>query len=137
MVLPMAGLTPKQEKFALAYVETGNASEAYRRVYEAKTTSANSIHVTASNLLANPKVALRVAELQNAALEAHGETVASIAKLLHEDRAFARELETPAAAISASLGLAKLYGLLSDKHEHSGPNGGAVVHEVRIVGVNP
>jgi phage terminase small subunit len=25
------GLTPKQEAFACAYVETGNASEAYRR----------------------------------------------------------------------------------------------------------
>jgi len=26
-------LTPKQEAFALAYVETGNASEAYHRAY--------------------------------------------------------------------------------------------------------
>ncbi|MGU9998175.1 terminase small subunit, partial [Bordetella avium] len=29
-------LTPKQEAFALAYVETGNASEAYRRAYSAE-----------------------------------------------------------------------------------------------------
>ena len=28
-------LTPKQERFAQAYVELGNASEAYRAVYEA------------------------------------------------------------------------------------------------------
>ena len=27
-------LTPKQEAFACAYVETGNASEAYRRAYD-------------------------------------------------------------------------------------------------------
>ena len=26
-------LTPKQEAFILAYLETGNASEAYRRAY--------------------------------------------------------------------------------------------------------
>lgn len=29
-------LTPKQEAFALAYVETGNAAEAYRRAYDVK-----------------------------------------------------------------------------------------------------
>ena len=28
-------LTPKQEAFCLAYMETGNASEAYRRAYDA------------------------------------------------------------------------------------------------------
>ena len=27
-------LTPKQDAFACAYVETGNASEAYRRAYD-------------------------------------------------------------------------------------------------------
>ena len=27
-------LTPKQENFCLAYLETGNASEAYRRAYD-------------------------------------------------------------------------------------------------------
>lgn len=137
MVCRMADLTAKQEKFAQAYVETGNASEAYRRAYNASATKPEVVNVKASELLAHGKVSVRVAELQAMHLEAHGETVSSIAKLLHEDRAFAREHETPAAAISASLGLAKLYGLLSDKHEHSGPNGGPVVHEVRIVGVNP
>ena len=29
-------LTPKQEAFALAYVETGNAAEAYRRAYDVR-----------------------------------------------------------------------------------------------------
>ena len=27
-------LTPKQESFCLAYIETGNASEAYRQAYD-------------------------------------------------------------------------------------------------------
>ena len=35
--MPMAQeLTPKQEKFALAYIETGNAAEAYRIAYDAE-----------------------------------------------------------------------------------------------------
>ena len=32
----MADLTAKQEAFALAYVETGNAAEAYRRAYDVR-----------------------------------------------------------------------------------------------------
>ncbi|SQE31532.1 Terminase small subunit [Mannheimia haemolytica] len=32
----MTELTPKQEAFCLAYIETGNASEAYRQAYEPK-----------------------------------------------------------------------------------------------------
>jgi phage terminase small subunit len=57
-------LTPKQEKFAHKYVETGNASEAYRFAYDAENTSLPAIHVAASRLLDNSKVALRVTELQ-------------------------------------------------------------------------
>jgi phage terminase small subunit len=29
-------LTPKQERFVQAYIETGNATEAYRQAYDAK-----------------------------------------------------------------------------------------------------
>ena len=63
----MAGdkLTMKQEAFALAYVETGNASEAYRRAYNVKpTTKPENIHCNASQLLSDTRVAQRVAELQ-------------------------------------------------------------------------
>ena len=35
-------LTPKQEAFVLAYIETGNASEAYRRAYNAENMSERS-----------------------------------------------------------------------------------------------
>lgn len=110
-------LTPKQEKFAQVYVETGNASEAYRQAYNAEKMKPDSINVNASKLVADAKVSLRIAELKAKALEAHGETVESIARLLREDRDFAREMEAPAPAVSASMGLAKLYGLLTEKHE--------------------
>jgi hypothetical protein len=63
-------LTPKQEKFCLAYLETGNASEAYRRAYGKKDKSDKSVNELASHLLKNVKVASRLAELKQPANEA-------------------------------------------------------------------
>ncbi len=109
-------LTPKQEAFAQAYIETGNASEAYRRAFNVRpNTKPNSIMVEASKLLSTPKIAQRVAELKAEHAERHEMTVDNIRDMLLEDRQFAREMETPAAAVSATMGLAKLYGHLRDK----------------------
>lgn len=116
----MAGLTPKQEAFCLAYVESGNASEAYRHAYDASNTKPECVNVNASKLLAHAKVSLRVAELRAEHVERHRFTIDDMVRQLDEDRTFARELETPAAAISASMGKAKLLGFLTDKVEHSG-----------------
>lgn len=113
-------ITPKQEAFALAYVETGNASEAYRRAYDAERMTAEAIAVEASKLLKNPKIALRVAELQAEHAERHKVTVDDIIRQLDEDRLFAREHEAPAAAISSTMGKAKVLGFLTDKFHHSG-----------------
>lgn len=111
-------MTPKQEAFCLAYIETGNASEAYRQAYAAQNMKAVSVNVEARKMLADPKIAHRVAVLKAAHVERHNVTVDDIRAMLLEDRAFARECETPAAAISATMGLAKLYGLLTDKAEN-------------------
>ena len=53
-------LTPKQEAFCLAYIETGNASEAYRRAYDAEKMKPPVINVKACQLLAEDKIAVRV-----------------------------------------------------------------------------
>jgi len=67
----MGKLTPKQNKFAEEYVNTGNASEAYRRAYDvAKTTSNEVIAVEGSRLLTDPNVSLRVQELKTKEAEA-------------------------------------------------------------------
>lgn len=60
-------LTPKQESFCLAYLETGNASEAYRRSYRADKMKPESINRTAKALLDNVKIAARLEELTKAA----------------------------------------------------------------------
>lgn len=62
-------LTAKQEAFALAYVKSTNASEAYRSAYNASGMSSESVNVAACRLLKNAKVALRVNELTAPARE--------------------------------------------------------------------
>ena len=58
-------LTPKQRKFAEEYVNTGNASEAYRRAYDVgKNTSIDTIKVNSSKMLTDTKILLTIKELQ-------------------------------------------------------------------------
>ena len=63
------GLTQRQEAFCLAFVETGNASEAYRRAYKPRRMTAKSVHEKASHILAEGKVQARVAELRGKAAD--------------------------------------------------------------------
>ena len=109
----MTGLTIKQEAFCQAYIETGNASEAYRTAYAADKMKPEAIHVKASKLLDNAKVALRVSELQGEIKQRHNVTVDSLIAELEEARQAALGAETPqsSAAVAATLGKAKLTGL--------------------------
>jgi phage terminase small subunit len=55
-------LTPKQARFLLAYLESGNASAAYRASYNASRLCAQGVRNEASALLKHPLIAPRVAE---------------------------------------------------------------------------
>jgi len=68
-------MTPKQEAFALAYCELGNATEAYRRVYTPVKSTPKTINESASKLLAHPKVAARIKAQRDAAATNVGLTV--------------------------------------------------------------
>ena len=57
-------LTVKEELFAQNYIKTGNASEAYRRSYNAKNMTPKTIIERASVLLKKNNIATRVKELQ-------------------------------------------------------------------------
>jgi phage terminase small subunit len=110
----MSNLTPKQEAFCLAYIETHNASEAYRRAYATKA-SAKTIHEKASRLLAEGKVRARLKELRKGHAERHEVTVDSLVKELDEARLLAIATKAPAAAVSATMGKGKLLGLVAEK----------------------
>jgi phage terminase small subunit len=114
-------LTVKQEAFCLAYMETGNASEAYRQAYDAENMNDNSVRVEAYDLLANPNITLRVEELQVEAKQRNAITVDDLIKELEEARDAALKANSPqsAAAVAATMGKAKLLGMLTDKLDAS------------------
>lgn len=116
-------LTPKQEAFASAYIETGNASEAYRRSYNAEKMNANALAVNASRLLDNANVALRIEELRKAIIVKHNITVESILAELEEARQLAMETGKAGPAVQASMGKAKLVGLDKQIIDHTSSDG--------------
>lgn len=122
-------LTPKQEAFCLKYVETGNASEAYRLSYAAERMKPETIHRSANELMGNPKVTARLAELRQAVGEQHGVTVDSLLKELEEARMVARGREQGGAMVQATLGKAKLAGLL-EKDEKQGDDASKLLQKL-------
>lgn len=121
----MSDLTAKQEAFALAYVETGKGSEAYRRAYEVGAdTKPETIWSEASRLLADPKVSARVKELQQEARDLMLVSIGTLTEELEEARLKAMGDEKGAsAAVSAVMAKAKLHGLLVEKVEATGKDG--------------
>ena len=125
----MSDLTPKQEAFSQAFVELGNASEAYRLAYDAENMKPESVHRTAKEVYDNPKVASRIAELRGELVERHRLTVDDLIRELEEARAAALHQEKPQAAamVAATMGKAKILGLEApSKLELTGANGGPV-----------
>jgi phage terminase small subunit len=110
-------LTPKQERFCLAYVESGNASQAYRAAYETGKMKRTTINREAKNLLDNPKVATRIDSLYRSMAKRHAVTVDSLTEELEAARLSAIVFGNTSAAVSATMGKAKLHGLIIDKQD--------------------
>jgi phage terminase small subunit len=110
-------LTEKQTAFCYAYMEKGNASESYRIAYDAENMSDNAIGVEACRLMAHPNVALKIEELRRMAAERNKITVDDLITELQEAREAALKATNPqsAAAVAATMGKAKLLGMLIDK----------------------
>lgn len=92
------GLTPQQEAFAQAVASGKSLAEAYRIAYPASLKwKPDSVHQSASKLMADPKVSPRVAELRGAAAdraeldaaeiirEIRRLAVSDIAGIMHDD----------------------------------------------------
>ena len=129
MAAEKTDLTPKQEAFAQAFVQTSNASEAYRLSYDAENMKPESVHRAAKEVYDNPKVAARISELRDEMVERHRLTVDDLIRELEEARAAALHQEKPQAAamVAATMGKAKILGLEApSKLELTGANGGPV-----------
>lgn len=125
-------LTPKQQRFVEEYLIDLNATQAAIRTgYSAKTANEQ-----ASRLLANVKIAAAVAEaMKTRADETKIDQQMVIAGLIQEARA-AGEDTTSSARIRAWELLGKHVGMFTEKHEHSGPNGGAIPNKYTVEFVN-
>ena len=118
-------LTAKQEAFCLAYIETNNASEAYRRAYDSGDMKPESVYPAASRLLSDVNISARLEQLRRPIMERHSVTVDSLIIELEEARQAALNAETPqaAAATSATMGKAKLCGLDKQIIDHQSSDG--------------
>lgn len=121
-----ARLTAKQEAFCIAIVKGMTQSDAYRASYDAKNMKMATINRAATELFANPLITARIAEIRapvvrdaRITLEDH---IAEMAAL----KAEAKKAGQFAAAIKAEELRGKVSGLYVEKHEHSGPGGGAI-----------
>lgn len=107
-------LTAKQEKFCQGVAKGLTYSDAYREAYNAEKMKAEVIQVRASELLKNGKVAVRVEELKKRALKRYDLTVDDIITELEEARELAKQTNQSSTMVSASMGKAKLLGLVTD-----------------------
>lgn len=130
------GLTEKQEKFCHEFIKTGNASEAYRNSYDAGKMKPESVHRKAHELMDNVKVAARVEGMRTAVATRRRETLEDLLDELEQARTLALAQESPqtSAAVSASMGKAKMLGYLSDKVQLSGPDGQDLNINLNFVG---
>lgn len=110
----------RHERFVVALLRTGVASKAYLAAGFAPTTR-NALDVSACQLLRRPKVQARLRELRRQLAARNRITVDSLIDDLAADRAMARELGQPSAAIAATQLTAKLVGLLVDRKESGAP----------------
>lgn len=110
-------LTQKQEAFCCAYIETGNASEAYRRSYDAERMKPATINRKALIVLRNPSVAARLQELRRPAVEKAQFTLESHLDKLAELRDAAEKKGNLPAAVAAEIARGKAAGITKEKPE--------------------
>jgi phage terminase small subunit len=119
---------PKHERFAQELTTGSTQDAAYAAAGYKPDRGA------ASRLSANVNIKARVAELKERAAIKVETTVEDIARQLDEDREFARKNAHSSAAVAATLGKAKVLGLIVDKSkvEHGGEVG--LVTTIELVG---
>ena len=113
----MRQFTMKQHNFVDEYINTGNASEAYRRSYDCKKSSNKTISIEATKLINSPNVAL--------AVKREKERLSRSSRLDSKDiennlfSIFERSLETDQlnTARACMMDIAKLNGLIIQKQE--------------------
>jgi len=119
-----SNLSLAEATFCAEYVEHGNASQAYREAFA----DSKTVGIKAARLLKQDKIQAEIQRLREELAERHRITVESLIEELEEARQLALspdpkgKVNSVQAAVAATMGKAKLAGLLVDKQsvEHSG-----------------
>ena len=119
-------MTPKQQRFVDEYLIELNATAAARR--------AGYKHPNKQGpaLLVNLGIKAAIFERQAEDRERCEITKDSVTEMLREDRQLAKDCRQAGAAVSASMGIAKLHGLIRDKREITTPRVSREENIVRI-----
>lgn len=122
---------PKHERFAQEVAKGKTAEEAYTLAGYAPSLK------NAQRLKSSEGVRARVQELLSRVAERTKKSIEDILAQLDEDREFARDCQQPAAALSATMGQAKVLGYLREKIEHTGEDGGPIKASIKVTFVKP
>jgi len=120
-------LTASEERFCVAYVETGHKIPSYRKAFEADHPDDRVIWRRVERLLTYPRILKEIERLKANIREKHDVTIESLLKELEEARKAALNAETAqaSAAVAATMGKAKITGLEKSKLEVTGADGAA------------
>lgn len=108
-------LTQKQESFCLAYIETGNATEAYRRSYNASNMADTTVNRKGKMLLDMGKIGARIEGIRKEAADKVGLTLQQHLTDLKRLRDMAESSEKYGPAIQAEIARGKASGLYVEK----------------------
>lgn len=110
----------RHEKFAQALAKGKTADDAYAEAgYKPH-------RGNASTLRTNQNISSRIAEILGRAAERAAVTIQSLTDELEQARAIAMAEKQSSAAVAATMGKAKLHGLLIEKRRVEGHDGGSV-----------
>ena len=112
-------LTSKQEKFAQLVASGKNQSDAYRQAYDAENMTDKTIHETACEVAANPKVSARIKKLREPAVRKIELTVEKLLERLNDALELAEETDQPSAMTATLREMGKLADLYpAEKREN-------------------
>jgi phage terminase small subunit len=117
-----AKLTEKQEQFCLVYLETGNATEAYRQCYDISNSKPETINRRAKELIDNSKIQARMEELREPLLKKAELSEEYVLQNI-KDIAEKNKDDNPNAALKGFELLGKYYKLFTEKREVTNPEG--------------
>ena len=131
-------LSAKEARFCELYSLNGKKVKSYSEAFPGNTANEKTIWRRAERLLSYPKIQKRLEELKERMMEKHDVTVESLIRELEEARKAALSAETAqaSAAVSATMGKAKLVGLDKQRVEISSADGTSLI-PTRIELVTP